>query len=422
MRKVLFPVLLLLAGVAGFMALKSTRPENAPPAPAERNWPVAVVEARLGAYRPGLHLLGQVESPYSSRLTAAVAADVETLEALEGQRVAAGELLMTLEDDDYRLTVTQRQAERADIQAQIGLEELRHEADLKALQEEEALLALARRAVERAQDLKSRNVGTAAGVDDALQNQNLRELSLVQRRLAIAEHDARLARLRAQLARVEAQLEQSRLDLERTRIRAPFNARITATLVAPGDRVRVGDPLLEMFDYRRLEVRSQVPSRHQSTLHHAAAADLPLDAVAHIDDQTVPLRFRRLAGRVAPGSGGLDALLEVAGDHAWLPIGQTVTVDLLLPPVADTFLLPRDALYGMDRVYRVVDGRMEAVDVVHRGDRTLASGDVLVVVSSRELKSGDRVVVTQLPNAVSGLQVTTVREETVPDPAIAAGT
>ncbi|MDZ7752175.1 MAG: biotin/lipoyl-binding protein [Gammaproteobacteria bacterium] len=420
MRKVLLPVLLLLVGVAGFMALKSTRPENAPPEPSERNWPVAVVEARLGAYRPGLHLLGRVESPYSARLTAAVAAYVETLEVLEGQRVAGGDVLMTLEDDDYRLTVTQREAERADMEAQIRLEELRYEADLDALQEEQALLTLARRAVERAQDLKSRNVGTEAGVDDALQNQNLRQLSLVQRRLAIAEHDARLARLRAQLARVEAQLQQSRLDLERTRIRAPFNGRITATLVAPGDRVRAGDGLLEMFDRDRLEVRAQVPSRHQHTLDRATASDHSLHAVAHIGDQTIPLEFDRLAGRVVAGSGGLDALLKVPDNHDWLPVGQTVTVDLLLPPVDDTFLLPRDALYGMDRVYRVVDGRMESVDVTHRGDRALASGELLVLITSTELRSGDRVVVTQLPNAVSGLQVTTVREEAAPDPGVAA--
>lgn len=423
MRKVLFPVLLLLVGVAGFIVLKSTRPENAPPVPAERNWPVAVVEARLGAYRPGLHLLGQVESPYSSRLTAAVAAYVETLEVLEGQQVAAGEVLMTLEDEDYGLTVAQREAERRDLEAQIRLEELRHEADRKALVEEEALLELARRAVTRAQDLKARNVGTEAGVDEALQNQNRQELNLVQRRLVIAEHDARLARLRAQLARIEAQLQQSRLELERTRIRAPFHGRITATLVAPGDRVRVGDPLLEMFNREELEVRAQVPSRHQRILHRAATSDLPLDAVARIGDQTIPLRFSRLAGRVDEGSGGIDALLEVAGDHDWLPIGQTVAVDLLLPPVADTFLLPRDALYGTDRVYRVVDGRMEAVDVTHRGDRALPSGELLVLVGSPELRSGDRVVVTQLPNAVSGLQVTTVREEAAPGPAtIATGT
>lgn len=421
MRKVLFPVLVLLVGVAGFALLKSTRPENAPVVPVERNWPVAVVEARLGAYRPGLQLLGQVESPYASRLTAAVSAYVEALNVLEGQRVAAGDVLMTLEDEDYRLAVAQREAERADMEAQIRLEELRHEADRKALAEEESLLSLARRAVDRARDLESRNVGTEAGVDEALQNQNRQQLSLVQRRLAIDEHDARLARLRAQLARVEAQLQQSRLDLERTRIRAPFNGRVTATLVAPGDRVRVGDGLLEMFNHEQLEVRAQVPSRHQRTLDRAAAAARPLHAVARIGDQTIPLRFSRLAGRVSAGSGGLDALLEVAGDHHWLPVGQTVSVDLLLPPVEDTFLLPRDALYGSDRVYRVVDGRMEAVDVTHRGDRALASGELLVLVSSGALESGDRVVVTQLPNAVSGLQVTTVREEEAPAPVTTAG-
>ncbi len=63
---------------------------------------------------------------------------------------------------------------------------------------------------------------------------------------------------------------------------------------------------------------------------------------------------------------------------------------------------------------------MEAVEVIHRGDRALASGELLVLVTSEALTSGDRVVVTQLPNAVSGLQVTTVREDETPAPAATA--
>lgn len=405
MRRFLVPLLVLLAGIGGFGVLKSTRPENAPPQPEERSWPVAVTEARLGAHRPVLSLLGRVESPYSARLTSAVAADVETLVAREGQRVAAGELLIALEDADYRLRLEQNQAELADIEAQLELEALRHEADREALAEEESLLELAQRGVQRARDLQARNVGTEAGVDEARQNLNRQQLNLVQRRLAIAEHAARKARLLAQKARIEAAIEQNRLDLERTRIHAPFDGRVTATLVAPGDRVRAGDGLLEMFASDRLEIRAQVPSRHQRTLSRAVEAGEPLAATASVGDARFEVAFSRLAGRVERGAGGLDALFTVPGTVDWLPVGQTVAVDLTLPAMADTFLLPRDALYGTDRVYRVVEGRLEAVAVELAGDRRTAAGDHLVVVRSDQLGDGDQVVITQLPNAVTGLRV-----------------
>jgi RND family efflux transporter MFP subunit len=369
---------------------------------------VALEVAHRGAHRPTLNLLGRVESPHTARLTSAVAAYVETLHVREGERVDAGGLLIALEDTDYRLNLEQNEAELADIEAQLRLEALQHAADRKALAEEEALLALSRRGVKRAEDLKARNVGTEAGVDQALQDQNQRELNLVQRRLAIAGHEARKARLLAQRARIAARLEQNRLDLERTRIRAPFNGRVTATLVAPGDRVRAGDELAEIFDTDRIEIRAQVPARYQADLTRAMTADLALPAAATLGTERFPVRFSRLAARVEQGSGGLDALFEVPARTPWLPVGQTVAVDLALPPEPDTFLLPRDALYGSDRVYRVVDGRLEAVTVAWRGDRRGEGGDHLVVVESTALNDGDRVVTTQLPNAVTGLRVRAV--------------
>ena len=67
--------------------------------------------------------------------------------------------------------------------------------------------------------------------------------------------------------------------------------------------------------------------------------------------------------------------------------------------------LPYEALYGLDRVYRYQDGRMQPVTVERIGERRLEDGSVRLLVQSDDLRQGDKIVTTQLPNAVSGLRV-----------------
>lgn len=404
LRKVL-PFLVLGLGAGGFLVLKATRPAGTPVATVERAWPVATVVAERGPHRPHLDLLGRVESPLSARLAAAVAAEVEALHVLEGQTVAPGILLVSLDDRDYRLTLAQREAELAEVQALLASEEASHQADLAALEHDRSLLALAQRGVQRARDLNARQVGTEAGLDDALEARDRQRLSLVQRQLAIDTYPARRERLEAQLERVRAQVARARLDLERAQVRAPFRGRVAETRVAPGDRVKVGDPLVELFSTEHLEVRAQLPGRHEGRLVAALEAGETLRAQARFGDRTLELTLDRLAARVERGSGGVDALFRIPGAAAHLPLGQPLAMTLDLPPAEETLALPVAALYEGERVYRIVDGRLEAVEVERVGRGASGAAGTTVLVRSARLRDGDRLVATQLPNAVTGLKV-----------------
>jgi hypothetical protein len=67
--------------------------------------------------------------------------------------------------------------------------------------------------------------------------------------------------------------------------------------------------------------------------------------------------------------------------------------------------LPPAALYGTDRIYRVVDSRLESITVEHLGNRQSESGEHLVLVRSEKIVNNDLIITTQLPNAVSGMLV-----------------
>ncbi len=402
--KWLLPLLFIALAALTFQLLVASRPQPPSQPVPERTWSVATITAAAATHQPELTLYGKVEAPYMTTLSASVTAFVSAVNTAEGRQVAADELLVRLDPHDVNLLLAQRRAELDNVRARIAAERLRHQADQEALLIEQQLLALAERAVSRFENLARRQVGSENQLDDARRSYQQQALALSSRRLAIADHPHRLQQLLAELQRNAALLESAELDLARTRIQAPFAARIARLQVAPGDRVRSGDPLLSLYSLDRLEVRAQIPSRWLATIRSALARG-DLRAQARLEEQRVPLRLDRLAGEVDGGRAGVDALFAISGREAALEPGRALTLSLRLPPVSNSFALPPQALYGVDRIYRVTDGRLEAVRVQRIGDRRSAAGEPLILITSDALRSGDRVLVTQLPNAIHGLRV-----------------
>ena len=401
--RIALPLLILAAGVGGMTALVKSKPEREPLGAEEPSWPVAIAAIEPGTVTPQLVLFALVDSPRVTHLSSAVTADVVEVDVLEGEEVLLDDRLVALDDREIRLA--QRDAEMAGFEADLEHETLRHRNNLAALKHEEALLELTRREVARARDLAERKVGSQASLDKVRRDEERQMLAVEQRRLAIREHDSRRKQIEAKLARTTAQQSQAMLDLERTRVYPPFAGRITEVFVSPGDRVRPGDRLVTMFDSDMLELRAQIPLRYLPVVRAALDRGESLAARARVDGQEVHAGLHRLTARVDRGSGGADGLFRVTQGGAWLQLGRTVEIVLGLPAVEDAVAVPREALYGTDRVF-VLDGeRMRSVKVERLGETHPDDGDSRVILRSPGLKLSDRLIVTHLPNAIDGLKV-----------------
>ena len=408
MRKLLqiaLPVLILLAGAGGMAMLVTSTPQRPSMAAKEKVWVVAVEEVSPTSLAPELSLFGRVGSPRLARLSAALAADVVVVDVLEGERASAGQRLVALDERDARLVLAERRAEVQELEAQLMHERQRHESERNALRHELELLALSRKAAKRAGDLVESNVGSHSSHDAARQEETRQALAVNRRELAVAEYDSRRLQLEARLDRARARAEQARVDLDRTEVRAPFAGRIAQVLVSPGDRVRPGDRLLDLYDTSVLEIRAQIPTRKVAVVRHSLERGLVLEARARVDGRRIETRLDRLTSRVARGAGGTDALFRVMEGGRMLSLDQSVELALRLPPVADSVALPYEALYGLDRVYRFDDERMRSVLVERLGEMQASDGSRRVIVRSDELVPGTRVIVTQLPHASDGLKV-----------------
>jgi RND family efflux transporter MFP subunit len=226
--------------------------------------PSAPGQATPGSYAGVLHAERDAE------VGALVPGIVRSVHVELGDRVRAGQLLVTLRDDEEA--------------ARIG--------------SAEAALEFARLEHDRAVQLGSQGMIT-------------RE-----------ELERSAYRVRA----AGAALREARVRLEYTRVRAPFDGAVTRRRVRPGEIVEERAPLLRVTALRPLRVLVRVPEADS----HGLEAGQPVRLGGRSGEQADGRVFR-VSPAVDASSGTVDVLVEVA-DPGTLRPGSAVTVELAAPP------------------------------------------------------------------------------------------
>jgi len=409
------PAAILLGAIAVFIGLKATRPQQPQIQPTERIWYVETVVAKPRRLAPVLILYGQVETPDLVKAAAPGRARVQQVLVREGSPITPNQLVLTLDPRDFEPKVQQAQARVDELHARIASEQLRHASDREALKHDQSLLELARLAVKRAEKMKQKKLGSEAALDQAKEVYERQALVLTARKLALDDHTARLKQLHAQLQQAEAELASARLDLERSRIHAPFAGYVAQVEVAAGDQVTANQFLLSMYPSDKLEVRAKIPAPFQAELQRAVAAGKTLRATADFTGVPLQLTLDRIAGEADPR--GIDAFFRIDEGAAQLRLGSRLSLTLQRPPHDHAVAIPAAALYGSHRIYTLVGGRLQGIEVTRLGERIGAHGAPQLLITSPQLKAGDRIVISHLPNAVTGLRAEPVPDQPVDDAA-----
>ncbi|MBK1630148.1 RND transporter [Thiohalocapsa halophila] len=407
--KILLPILVVAIGIGAFRVLKSTKPEQTPPEVQERVWRVDVERAVPQRLAPELTLYGRVETPDLLRATASASAWVTDVAVRDGELVAEGDVLVRLDERDFLPRIEQAKAQIAELEAEIESERNRYETDKLALEKEKRLLDLARDAVARQERLKTQQVGAEQALDEAERAAVQQALAVSNREMSLADHPTRVRALEARLASNQARLQELQLEYERATLRAPYDGIVTGVEVTPGDQVAKGQVLARMFALDSLQVRARIPAPYQAELLTALRQAGTLPAAAEIGDTAVALTLDRIAGEAGPS--GVDGLFHVASDPAALRLGQMLTVRLERPARDGVIAVPFRAVYGGGRIYKLEDGRMVGVDVETLGEHRGGKDEVeRLLVRSPQIKAGDLIVTTHMPNAMDGLRVETLDE------------
>ncbi|MEP5764044.1 MAG: HlyD family efflux transporter periplasmic adaptor subunit [Halieaceae bacterium] len=395
-----------IAGLATTGTLMATAPEHDASEVDEKAWPVTTMALRPQTLAPELRLFGRVETPRHAQLTAAMTATVDTLNVSEGELVDQGQVLLALDDADEDLRYQQRAADAAEAQAALQTTRQQLKVDEEVLKHMRELhqLTLSKRA--RLQKLEQQNLVATEKLEDTRALVARQAIQLAGQQLKVDNHPQQLAVAEAALARANALLEEQELRLSRTVVVAPFRGRISRIAAAPGDRVREGEILLEIYDTAALQVRVTLPSSAADSIKQALARGEAVNA--HTGDGFRTLELHQLAAQVENGRSGVDGLFKVEGSAENLELGKALDITVVMPAVDSVAGIPVQSLYGDNRVYTIVDGRLQGIEVDTLGQRVDSAGNVqLLVRPNGQALDGD-ILTTSLPQASTGLRVNVI--------------
>jgi multidrug efflux pump subunit AcrA (membrane-fusion protein) len=403
--KIILPVLVIAIAIGVFQHLKAGKPERTKPELKEKVWQVEVVSAKKRSLSPVLGLYGRVESPDFLQAAAPGAGIVSEVLVQSGTSVITGQSLVKMDIRDFETALVQAESDLKEIENQIGELKIRHQSNLKTLETELELLQLADEEVQRLFKLKAQNLTADTILSVARSARGRQQLSVYSRELEVESYPAQMGKLKARLNQYAAHLKQSRLVIERSTVLAPFDAVISSTPVSVGDRVATGQILVALYPVDSLEIRAHIPAQYIARIQQALAQDIIQQASIKLADSILELELKRLAGEAEPS--GIDAYFGVGESGQELRPGALLTLSFKLPTEEDVVAVPYQAIYGNSRLYLLRDDRLQGVEVKSIGQYIDADGTSMLLVKSPQIDNGDEIVVTHLPNAVSGLKVRT---------------
>lgn len=407
-------VLVLFAGIGGFLALASLKKPPAEAKNGERPLKVKVLEVKAQTVPVTVTGYGEARALNVVTLAAQVGGQVVAVHPrLEvGEVIEAGEPLLRIDSRDYAAAVAQSRAEVSQWTSVIQRLQKQSAIDGERLKTLERNRKLARTEFERVQTLfETYSVGTRSGVDRAEQAYNASTDLADQMAQAVALYPIRVKEARSSLAAAQARLKQAQANLERCEIRAPFTGRLTRADAEQGQFVARGAVLAAMADDTVLEIQVPLDSRDVrkwlrfsetggstagAWFEQPAAVECRIrwteDKQGHVwrgtlhrvvafDQQTrtVTVAIRVPAAEARPESG-----------HLPLVAGMFCAVEIPGRDLPDAYRVPREAVTYTHTVFTAQGDRLKTRPVqVARVD-----GDDAFITQG--LSDGDRVIVTRL--------------------------
>jgi membrane fusion protein (multidrug efflux system) len=292
-------------------------------------------------------------------ITPDISGKIAKVTVAEGQRVNAGDPLIEIDPEPFRISVTQAEARLAGVRTEFA----NLKTNLTSLGRRTALARetadLKQRDVERKNTLLANRTGSQVDMDNAInavvtaktqlemleqQQDAIRNQLLGDPNLAIEKYPP--------YAQAAAALDQARRDLDHTVLRAPIAG--VATQVASiqmGRYVAAGTPVFSLID----DARPWVDANPKET----DITHLRIGQPVSIFVDTFPGRsFRGTVAAVSPGTGAQFAILPPQNASGnWVKVVQRVPVRIEFAQTEDV----RDLRAGMSVTVDIDTGRQNTV-------------------------------------------------------------
>ena len=350
-------VLLLLATFLVISLLRATKEEPEVLIIPEKSWPVSVIEAQYSDVQPTLSLFGEVITSRRSELRSLVGGQVVQVgeNFKEGAVVEKGELLLRIDDFEYR----------------------------NAVIEESAKLEVMNRDFDRADELFKQGNISEQFRDNALLEKTKQELVL-------------------------SEVEK---DLRDTELFAPFDGVINDVQATLGKQVSTfNDKIGEIIDIKNMEVRFSLSKAQYGRLledtDKILGRKIEMSWTVGKRDLVFNASVSRVGAEITSNTGGVNIFANIvinSGEESPLRPGAFVRLKMPDKTYESVVSIPETAVYEDKYIFIVNDQRLKKIMIEILG---YDQSKVLVkpLVDSK-IKNGDYVVVNQLREAGENVKV-----------------
>jgi multidrug efflux pump subunit AcrA (membrane-fusion protein) len=372
-RKLKVALLMLAGFAAGVVTLACSRSKGAPNANAgAANQPAAIEVSTTPAVLRQLPRFFEAQgslaaneqtdvAPETSGKVAAVGVDI-------GSAVKRGQMIVKLDDADFRIRIEQAQAQvdeakatLAQNQAKIGLRpgQKFNPENVPEVAAARAALELGEKNLRRYEKLVESGDVSRAAYD---QQKSTRDQAAEQYQALIhqaQQNYATVANSQAAVESAQTQLALAKRNLAYTTITAPMAGYISDRPADVGEYVSPQQKVATIVNMNPLRVRIDIPEQAIPQIHQSESVSVTVSAYA---DRSFAGRIARISPNVTATSRTLTVEAEVPNPNGQLKPGQFATVRILLPQSEPAVLAPQRALRtisGATYVFVIKNGRAE---------------------------------------------------------------
>ena len=388
---ILVSVGIILGGASG-CSKKADAPAETKIAPKT----VRVMPAQQQAVEQTVYGTGTLAAQDRAVLSAKIPGRVDAVLVDLGSAVHKGDLLVTLQKQEFELKRQQAEAALWQSRARLGLaltgEEDKVEPEKTSIaREAKALLGEATKNRERLVKLRDQGIIADAEVETAEA-----QFQVAGSRYEESLHEAknRIATLQQR----KAELALTEHDLKETEFRAPFDGVIELRQTSAGEFLNVGTPVLTTVRIDPIRLRLEVAEKDAPQVRMNQRVYAQIEGL----DQKIEGRISRLSPVISAGNRMLLAEADLPNPSGILRPGSFAKGDVVVVDNASAVFVPATAVVnfaGLQKVFVVESGKAVEKEVTlkrKRGNQIEISSGIkpgdLVVVEPGSLRNGQPVV------------------------------
>jgi membrane fusion protein, multidrug efflux system len=292
-------------------------------------------------------------------ITPDISGKIANVMVTEGQRVNAGDALIEIDPEPFRIAVTQAEARLAGVRIDYANLKTNFASMQKRIALARETIDLKQRDLDRKNTLVANRTGSQADLDNSMNG-------LVVAKIALEQLEMQQEGIRNQLlgdpnlpiekyppyAQAAAALDQAKRDLDHTVLRAPIAGMATQVAsIQMGRYLTAGTPVFSLIDDAKPWIDANPKETDITHLRVGQPVDISVDSFPG-------RKFRGVVGAVSPGTGAQFAILPPQNASGnWVKVVQRVPVRIEFAPGEDV----RDLRSGMSVNVDIDTGRQNTV-------------------------------------------------------------